>query len=117
MKIFEQDDKINFVDENNIFVGFDLYKSCCEDFGWEISDPSGVIIVPDTDFTGYVFDKFYFEEKTPESEYDVGGAVTFRLTKNEEEIFLTLWNYHNGYYAHGFDFTDSEGKIIKEWTL
>ena len=28
MKIFERDGKINFVDDNNVFVGFDYSRSC-----------------------------------------------------------------------------------------
>ena len=49
--------------------------------------------------------------------FEQNDKITFCLTKNTEEIFLTIWNHHNGYYSHGFDFTDSEGKIIKEGTL
>ena len=39
MKIFDGDfDKVNFVDENNVFVGYDLLQDCCEDANWFIAD-------------------------------------------------------------------------------
>jgi hypothetical protein len=34
--IFEADYKINFVDKNNVFVGFDYSSNCCERFGYYI---------------------------------------------------------------------------------
>ena len=38
MKIFERDGKINFIDKNNVLVGFDYSRSCCEDFGWFVAE-------------------------------------------------------------------------------
>jgi len=38
MRIFEKDGKINFVDENNVIVGFDYSACCCEQFGYIIAD-------------------------------------------------------------------------------
>ena len=32
MKKFETGSKINFVDENNVFVGYDLSQNCCSDY-------------------------------------------------------------------------------------
>ena len=112
MKIFERDCKINFVDDNNVFVGFDNARNCCEDFGWCLTrefpvdgfQESKEEINPD----GFQFDVTFFKEVDedfdPEldNHYD-GGAVVFRLTKGPDEIFLTLWNHHNGYYRHGFE--------------
>ena len=34
MKIFEDNIKVNFVDENNVFVGYDMRQSCCEQAGY-----------------------------------------------------------------------------------
>lgn len=110
MKIFEQDGKINFVDDKNVFVGFDFYQCCCEDFGWCLSRTplSGYNyemkegengICPD----GFQFDRGYFMEKSE--------SVEFRLVKGEEEIFLLLWNSHNGYYGHGFEMTCGNEKL------
>jgi hypothetical protein len=30
--------KVNFVDDNNVLVGYDFAGSCCELFGWYIHD-------------------------------------------------------------------------------
>lgn len=104
MKIFERDGKINFVDDNNVFVGFDYGQSCCESFGYSLThqlptdfDDGNNGIDPE----GFQFDTGFFTEKVPLPICE-GGAVAFRLLKGDEEIFLTLWNVHNGYYAHGF---------------
>jgi hypothetical protein len=104
MKIFERDSKINFVDDNNVLVGFDSYQCCCESFGWCLSryplkgynyevEEGNHGICPD----GFQFDPSYFMEKDE--------SVEFRLVKGDEEIFLLLWNSHNGYYGHGFEMT------------
>lgn len=106
MKTFHKGYKINFVDDNNVLVGFDNESSCCEDFGHFLSrkiptkrDEEETDIDPE----GFNFDPNFFEEKTPDEEhFDSGGMAIFRLTKGEEEIFLTLHNSHNGYYSHGF---------------
>jgi hypothetical protein len=37
MKKFEDNGKINFVDENNVFMGYDMERSCCEVADWFIS--------------------------------------------------------------------------------
>ena len=106
MKIFQQDYKINFVDDNNVFVGFDNYQSCCEHFGWMLSrelpnhlSDGQIEIEPDN----FQFDTEFFREEIPcKQDMDCGGVAVFRLVKGDEEIFLTLWNAHNGYYGHGF---------------
>jgi len=38
MKIFDRDFKINFVDVNNVFLGYDMNLQCTERAGWFISD-------------------------------------------------------------------------------
>lgn len=115
MKVFKPTNcawgaKINFVDDNNVLVGFDMGSSCCESFGAFLSRE-----IPDqvnnwsTDYEdnginpdGFQFDKEFFHTKKPTEGFDDGGIATFRLTKGDEEIFLTLFNSHNGYYSHGF---------------
>ena len=135
MKIFERDGKVNFVDDNNVFVGFDYEKHCCENFGWCLTrefpeklqeGENGI------DPAGFQFDTAYFEQRFPmtdwevssetilknESErdlYEYGGAAIFRLTKDKEEIFLLLWNDHNGFYAHGFEMKSGDEKLRGDW--
>jgi hypothetical protein len=105
--------KINFVDENNVFVGFDYFGQCCEQFGWHINNPLGETILDECDpieevnkeLEGWVFDSTYFEETpgTPSNSFHEHNQAIFRLRKEDQELFLTLFNDHNGYYSHGFE--------------
>lgn len=105
MKVFNRDGKFNFVDDNNVFVGFDSEQNCCEAFGWKLTrrfpvegfEESKEEINPD----GFQFDVTFFKEVDLSN--DEFQTAVFRLTKGSEEIFLTLFNYHNGYYSHGFE--------------
>lgn len=111
------DTKINFVDSNDVFVGFDYFGQCCEVFGWYILDEVTTNYeendeIGEYDIEGYVFDVSFFEERLCEGEYGDCGFAIFKMTKNDcIDLYLHLYNHHNGYYSHGF-----EGKIKgKEW--
>jgi hypothetical protein len=101
MRIFETSDKINFVDNNDVFVGFSNYLRCCEVFGYFFSTdiPTGSIffegdgergiarlpseerllkegsIPPNLD--SFVFDPSFFVK--PDLNCYEGGVVTFKL--------------------------------------
>ncbi len=118
MKIFERDGKTNFVDGNNCFVGFDNGQWCCEDFGYLITNEiptkdSDVDDFPKIETDGFNFDTEFFHEQEG---HECGGLVTFRLVRGEEQIYLTIYNHHNGYYSHGFEFS-VDGQIKKEGSL
>jgi len=109
MKIFDSLGKYNFVDEKNVFVGFDSSPSCCESYGYFLSseqpkhgdDRSHE--VPEENLHNFNFVTDYFKE-IPEGEYvDAGGAATFKLNDGGRDLFLTIFNSHNGYYSHGFE--------------
>lgn len=113
MKIFNRDGKINFVDENNVLVGFYYESSCCEEFGYFLSrtfpdslKPADVIQESDEAFAGFVFDTG-FKEAVAFVERDDTDTVVFRLIRGLDIIYLTLHNTHNGYYSHGFDMTQN----------
>ena len=128
MKIFESGDycgKTNFIDDNNVFVGFDSYRSCCEDFGYFFSktaeshgrdgeEEENKSL--EADLSGWNFDVSYKNDLEKRDEWDEGGNVAFRLTKGEDEIFLVLYNHHNGYYGHGFDMKMGE-EVLHEGHL
>ena len=106
--------KVNFVDENGVILGYDIETICGEDFGWFLDDAVCSVALPQSDatqfeWTGWLFDPDYFME-FPSVEGDEGGLVVFRLVKPKtetsvaEEKFLHLFNFHNGYYSHGFSF-------------
>lgn len=112
MKYFETDmdgwdAKYNFVDENNVVLGYDATQDCCEQFGWYVSaliqddkipdsltDPK---LPPDGTWEGWTFDSTYFKELLFDECEDENHAV-FRIVKGESEAFIVLFNYHNGYY-------------------
>lgn len=118
--------KINFVDDNNVVLGYDMDQSCCEHADWFIADkPTEAILerkdTPDgtpVELTGWNFDPTYFREvkeikDNPEdwNKLDSGGMVIFRIVKDGAEKFIHLFNCHNGYYSHGFDFKAGDVEI------
>ena len=123
MKVFESnangwDSKHNFVDENNVVVGFDASQSCCESFGyhWTHNEPVKYkepepLNVSEEFLKPYRFDPAWFrqlENVSGEGQYSApledGGAVAFKLTaEGQPDLFLILYNSHNGYYSHGFE--------------
>jgi len=146
MRIFEKDGKHNFVDENNVYVGYDSYQSCCENANWFIAS-SILEKIPDAFFDGNVdensckkisslknemvaawqqifkptdLDGYVFDidffKELSYPHLDGGGAVAFRLINQDKEKFLHLFNSHNGYYGHGFSMNVSN-KEIREGNL
>lgn len=117
----------NFIDKNNVFVGFDDRRCVSEDFGYVIyknlKDEKQIFV---GDISGYLFDTKYFNDeinldelsKLTDIEYwDIVEVAEFRLTKEgEDDIYLVLYNSHNGYYGHGFEFV-VDGKVIEEGSL
>lgn len=116
MKIFDKDGKINFVDENNVVLGYDMDSQCCEKYGWFISDIQ-LMSIPDEgkedsekvpNLEQWVFDKSFmnvFEFDTNwKKEDETGHMAVFRIVNGNSEKFIHLYNCHNGYYSHGFDF-------------
>lgn len=126
MKVFHSGghaEKVNFVDDNNVFVGFDYYRDCCESFAYWISKTAPVfgsdsyletIAIKDSEnFPGFNFDTSFTHD--PECG-DEENAITFRLLNDSgDELFLTLTNHHNGYYSHGFEMKKDGTEIHKGW--
>ena len=108
--------KVNFVDSNNVILGYGLEQDCCEHACWSISqsqDGSNPIYKGDNsdekeiDLDGYCFDPSYYErcDNDGNEEY----VAVFKLVKAgwgeiKPDLFLRLENHHNGYYSHGFTF-------------
>lgn len=124
MRIFQAKGKINFVDTNDVYVGFDNFQCCCESFGFFFSNtiPSKL---PDNfdkenkpgDLEDYVFDMSFFKKNQPNDQWNEENFVTFRLAAMRwREVFLTLYNCHNGYYGHGFT-VEHGGITVREGGL
>jgi hypothetical protein len=123
MKIFTPEnsflDRLNFVDNNNVLVGFEIAPQCCEQFGWYLSHEKRTDTNSSDTYSGDIsdfnFDPNYFEEV--ETSSNCLGIVRFKLIDaNKNEIFLHLFNDHNGYYSHGFSMLCSD-KIINEGSI
>jgi hypothetical protein len=115
MRIFETEgdwtQKVNFVDENNVVLGYSLAQNCCEKAGWFINNKPQRDILADSqasDFnlTDYRFDTTFYDEFNLSS-YDDRNVAVFRIVNindDTDEKFIHIYNEHNGYYSHGFDF-------------
>jgi len=111
MRVFEKNGKFNFVDENDVLVGYDSEQDCCEHAGWFVADkvighepdtpePSGEQLLP------YRFDYSlgYQEVEVEDDWLDQGGCVAFRLVaEGKPDLYLHLFNCQNGFYSHGFE--------------
>lgn len=127
MKIFEEARKINFVDSNNVFVGFDNETCCCEYFGWSITEAIPPAPTASTfehvtgrhveDLEDFCFDPSFIKHcKNPQKSGDPDNSVVFKLLNGSRSIYLTLFNSHNGYYGHGFEM-EIGGETLHEGCL
>lgn len=110
MLIKEQGYKINFIDSNDVFVGFDNMQSCCEDFGYCITEGQPAESSEDCqesalNLEGYVFDTDFFNESSFDGDSESATAIFKLVQQGLPDLYLTLYNSHNGYYSHGFDAT------------
>lgn len=116
MQVFDRDGKVNFVDENNVILGYDMNQNCCEDADWFIADTPreyepGMERQATPDLKGFVFDTEFFKESDGDC-FDGGGMVIFRIVNGSSEKFIHLFNIQNGYYGHGFDFVVGSETVI-----
>ena len=117
VKYFENE-RMNWVDSNNVFVGFYNEQDCCEEWGggyWSSLDENAVRVDVNEDNNDYVFDtSFYIENFAWKEDYDRDvNRAAFKLTNGVNDIFLVIWNEHNGYYAHGFEFCNGDTVIVE----
>ncbi len=121
--------KVNFIDSNNVILGYDIRQACCENAFWTISenlDGSEPIhkgdyeAMQEIELDGYCFDPKFCERESAGEDGDVESVAIFKLlgsrygTPKLPELFLRLENHHNGYYSHGFTF---RGAVIIEDSL
>ena len=124
MKIFDQEapfaDKVNFVDEDNVVLGYNMAQDCCEHAGWFIAEKpildfsSDADEGPEFDVTAYRFDTEYDVTIDPPASLDEGDVEVFRLVADgKPDLFLHIFNAHNGYYSHGFAMKRGEEMIAE----
>lgn len=107
-------DKVNFIDSNDVLVGYCMTQCCCESASWTISESKDGInpiheghnsdeAPQEFDIENYWFDPEFCEVKDDDS--DNGNVAIFKLvTWKGRNLYLRLENTHNGYYSHGFTF-------------
>ena len=113
---------INFVDDQNKLVGWDDNYQCCEDFGWvfhnfasdeeadrfentgdkeDIPDNLSGIDNPD-------LSQAYFADEQP-----LATSGKFKIEGCKECNWLILYNFHNGFYYHGFMYKEKDKEIFR----
>ena len=112
MKVFTDkesfDHKVNFIDENNVCVGYDLSQDCCEHADWFIAQEITpydfhLDLSQPMELPGYNFDPKFCQHLI-NGELDEGDMIIFKLIAlNKPDLFLHLFNAQNGYYGHGFE--------------
>ena len=112
MKVFEDSDRVNFVDDRNVVVGYDLLTCCCEHASWFVANQLVNTIQDqpgDFDLSKYRFDAKFLEEVDNPKEFEQGRMVVFRLIgRRLPDLYLHLFNCQNGYYSHGFEMKSSD---------
>jgi len=121
MLIKDCDGRINFIDKNDYYLGFDTEQDCCEDFGWAVyrkgEGNRETLLTMGTDtvgindselLEGYTFPNNYmYEDGSFGDEYedDYGSYVVFlAIHPTEPDVYICFTNSHNGYYYHIWDF-------------
>lgn len=111
-------DKYNFVDENNVVVGYDAEQNCCENAGfyfvkgvepkcWTNAEINADWCPNEEELKPYRFDPGFYKDldidsTDPDKDTET-SAVMFRCVADGlPDLFLVLHNTHNGYYSHGF---------------
>ena len=111
----------NIVDENNVFLGWDNEKCCCESFEVNANYESGDLIDVKKIPKSYVFDVFYIKRIECKSSGDErDNTVEFKLYDEkykEDDIFIRISNCHNGFYSHGFEFGIINGETIESGSI
>lgn len=131
MKIFDQiegfEDKTNFVDENNIVLGFDRDLQCCEVDDWFISDEINPASQDGTkeleDEEKWRFDpEFFYTDSVKCNQHDSIGhslnIAVFRIVNAETGgvKYIHICNSQNGYYCHGFVFVHKKAQFFNRET-
>lgn len=122
--------KVNFIDTNNVVLGYDLRQCCCENAYWTISrDKEGNDVLHrgddgepfEIELPGYCFDPGFYERLDGGADYDETNVAVFKLVEeicwlgpDLPDLYIRLVNCHNGYYSHGFIF---RGDTIVEDSL
>lgn len=120
MKIFDKvgkwKDKVNFIDKNNVVLGYDMGQCCCENAYWELQREGIVVDLTEGQLLPYAFDTSYFQELDDPNDKETLKAIFKLQAEGLPDVFVVLSNTHNGYYSHGFTFKKDEA-VIQDGSL
>lgn len=110
--------KSNWIDQNNVVVGYDDEQRCCENFGWGVYDKKSRVWVADDpsgmpyhfgavcDHEPFVNLDYYLHENT-----DIDQIELLPDDGKSPVLVFEFYNCHNGYYYHEFKIRrNSQGK-------
>ena len=112
----------NFVDDRNRLVGWDDNGQCCEIFGWAFCKFSSYDEADAFENDGDKYDmpkdlsgvnepdlsNAYFAEEQP-----LATSGKFKIEGSKDCDWLILYNYHNGFYYHGFVFKHGDKELYR----
>ncbi len=121
-KIFESIDRINFVDKNNVLVGYEYESQCCEIFGYfisedyedEVFDIENCIdnTITDKSIINAMKDRgFVFEDNNIYQNKGKFHKVTYKVFNLTNKKQLVIYNIHGGWYLHGFNLYENKIKL------
>lgn len=100
--------KTNWIDQNNIVVGYDSCQQCCEIFGWGVYNlETREKVSDDPDGLPYHFgEECDYETFEPDADrdscVDIDQIELLPDDGRSPVLVLEFFNCHNGYYAHDF---------------
>lgn len=130
--------RVNFVDHNNLAVGYETNSECCEIAGWAFSktpvcnheDFVKLESGKDNKIDNKSLAESIFEDAPPiicdsewkdtyrmdnldESCHIYGGFVNFTIVNENtgQKFYLVLYNLSNGHYSHNFTSFAGNGNI------
>jgi hypothetical protein len=128
MKIFtNMEGKVNFVDQNNVFVGYDFIADCCETFGFTLFQGDQVLYEQNNDckeplgpcpvdLEPYFFNTTYFREvRTSDGSTAFAEFELISLDSTQPILYLHIYNNHDDSYYHGFTFQQDDQIIKQGW--
>ena len=123
--------KRNWIDQNDIVVGYDEDRQCCEDFGWGVynaetkerlqDDPAGLLYHFGDADTDVDFDNA-LTDLDGDSNNDIIHIELLPDDGKSPKLILEFYNCHNGYYHHDFSIKrtveqrNQSKDIVKELT-
>ena len=121
MKLFERTsssgwcNRLNLIDGNNVFVGYDYSQDCCENFGYYFQEADGTKLDQDPNLNNAFF-TLNHKDVSPldDDDWNEWFGIAFEIKlQTGEMIWFTIYNDHNGCATHGFDFGKNVGADTK----